>query len=88
MPRPPVPSLVDRLLDDAALGRLTTSEAITNLEKIAALLIRVGHRTMADCATARIGLAETTVAIGELRRLRPTAQGRRSDITVREEAVA
>ena len=35
MPRPSVPSLVDRILDDAALGRFTTAEAITNLEKIA-----------------------------------------------------
>lgn len=78
----PRTSVVTSLLDDANSGRDAIQEALTDLEKLGDLMIRAGHRVILNCSQARSGVSETTIAINEIRRLRPSVQGRRSDIEV------
>ena len=78
---PTVQSQVDVLLDDAALGRIQADTAFTHAEKIGVWMIRAGRGILADCRAGKAGTDEVMVALYELRRLRPTVQGRRSDLT-------
>ena len=81
------PSQVDVIIDDANLGRIDATDAVMHAQHTAVLLIKAGRMILSDLRAADRGLNETMTALHELRMLRPTVQGRRSDITVREEAV-
>lgn len=74
-------SVADTLLDDASLGRVQADTAFTHAEKIGVWMIRAGRAILADCRAGKTGTDEVMVALHELRRLRPTVQGRRSDLT-------
>ena len=81
----PTTSQVDNLLDDANIGRVDATDAIIHAQRTAVLLIKAGRAILTDLRAADHGLNETMAALYELRQLRPTVQGKRTDILVREE---
>ncbi len=72
------PSQVDALIDDAQLGRVDTEAAVTQMHRVGTVMVAAGQRMLAEAARARAGLAATRGALLELRRLRPSVQGRRN----------
>lgn len=74
------PSQVDNLIDDATLGRIDADEAVTRIQQHAVRMIQDGRQILAHCRAARAGLDETHVALVDLRRLRPSVRGRRTDL--------